>query len=166
MPRLRNREGDMLTYQNQGSDIVIVFSTASLDHFARNRQLQPSSTEAGGQLFATFYGGVAHIELATGPNSTDHRSRYSFRPDRRAEQSEIKTMFKLGLHYVGDWHTHPTQIPHPSIEDLRNIRAAVTHSVHDLQGFFLVVVGNAPFPEGLSVTLDTGKNALTFQAGV
>lgn len=153
----------MLTYRNQGCDIVIVFSTAALDHFARNRQLQPSSAEAGGQLFATFDSGIALVELATGPRPTDHRSRYGFRPDRRAEQREIKTMFKRGLHYVGDWHTHPTPIPQPSTEDLRNIRAAVKHSVHDLKGFLLVVVGNAPLPAGLSVTLDTGEYAVRLE---
>ncbi|QYO66019.1 Mov34/MPN/PAD-1 family protein [Leptolyngbya sp. 7M] len=153
----------MLTYENERSDIAIVFGTAALDHFARNRQLRPSSAEAGGQLFATFDDGVAHIDLATGPRPTDHRSRYVFRPDRRSEQLEIKTMFMRGLHYVGDWHTHPTQIPQPSIEDLRNIRAAVRQSVHELKGFLLVVVGNAPFPVGLSVTLDTGDDALRLQ---
>lgn len=163
MPRLRNGKGHMLAYKNQRSDIVIVFSTAALDHFVQNRQLQPSSAEAGGQLFATFDGGVALIELATGPRRTDHRFRYGFRPDRKAEQQEIKTMFNRGLHYVGDWHTHPTQIPEPSIEDLRNIRAAVKQSVHELEGFLLVVVGNASFPAGLSVTLDTGKDALTLK---
>ncbi len=163
MPDLRNGEGNMLTYQDQGTDIVIVFSTAALDRFARNRQLHPSSAEAGGQLFATFDSAVAHIELATGPRPTDHRSRYRFQPDRWAEQLEIKTMFRQGLHYVGDWHTHPTQAPLPSSEDLRNIRAVVRKSLHQLTGFVLVVVGNAPFPRGLSVTVDTGKDALRLQ---
>ena len=164
MSRLQNREVNMLTYQNQASDIVIVFSTTTLDHFARNRQLQPSSAEAGGQLFATFDGGIALIELATGPRLTDHRSRYGFRPDRRAEQLEIKTMFKRGLHYVGDWHTHPAQIPYPSSEDLQNIRSAVNNSVHELKGFLLVVVGNAPFPLGLAVRFDTGNGMVLLQA--
>ena len=153
----------MLTYKNQGSDIVVVFSSSALDHFARSRQLQPFSAEAGGQLFATFDGVVAVIELATGPRLTDHRSRYGFRPDRQAEQLEIKSMFERGLHYVGDWHTHPTQVPVPSPEDLSSIRAVVRQSTHQLKGFVLVVVGKAPFPDGLSVTVDTGQDALPLE---
>jgi integrative and conjugative element protein (TIGR02256 family) len=156
----------MLAYKDQGANIVIEFSAATLDHFVRNRQIKNSAAEAGGQLFATFNGGVTLVEKATGPRRGDRRSRFGFHPDQRAEQMEIKRMFKRGLHYVGDWHTHPTQIPYPSPQDLQSIRAAVRHSIHELKGFILVIVGNAPFPAGLSVTLDTGKEAYKLQVFV
>jgi hypothetical protein len=58
---------------------------------------------------------------ATGPRRTDRRTRTSSVPDRRAEQREIDDRFRRGLHFLGDWHTHPKNIPHPSGPDVASL---------------------------------------------
>lgn len=153
----------MLIYENPTSEIAIVFNRQVLTHFERNRQMTSSDPEAGGQLFARFDGDTAYVEEATGPRPTDLRTRFAFRPDRTAEQKEIHERFERGLHYVGDWHTHPTDFPWPSGEDVASIRAAVNRSKHELKGFLLIIVGNAPFPRGLFVTLETGSTGQRLQ---
>lgn len=55
----------------------------------------------------------------------------------------------MGLDYVGDWHTHPEDVPTPSSDDLLSIAEVVRRSTHHLPGFLLLIVGRKPFPNGL-----------------
>jgi integrative and conjugative element protein (TIGR02256 family) len=69
-------------------------------------------------------------------------------------------MHRKGLHFVGDWHTHPEAVPTPSSSDIRTINEAVAKSRHHLQGFLMVVVGSADFPSGQHVSLNTAISHL------
>jgi integrative and conjugative element protein (TIGR02256 family) len=62
-----------------------------------------------------------------------------------------------GLHFIGDWHTHPERIPTPSTSDVRSIREAVARSKHHLNGFVMLIAGTEPFPFGLFVSLYDSK---------
>ena len=120
-----------------------------LAHFYNHVQRRCWSREAGGQLFASIKNKRWTIAKATGPRPTDLRSRFSFRPDRKAEKAEILSFFQEGLHYVGDWHTHPQDVPSPSNTDMCNITDTVQASEHSLPGFLMIIVGRLPAPEGL-----------------
>src|SRR3546814_8042190 len=76
----------------------------------------------------------------------DRRTRTSYIPDRRAEQAEIFDRHARGLHYVGDWHTHPERYPQPSSPDAQSIAECVAKSTHQLNGFVLIIVGQAEPP--------------------
>jgi integrative and conjugative element protein (TIGR02256 family) len=67
-------------------------------------------------------------------------------------------MHGLGLHFIGDWHTHPERVPSPSASDIRSIREAVTRSVHHLNGFVLLIAGTEAFPLGLFVKLYSARS--------
>jgi integrative and conjugative element protein (TIGR02256 family) len=92
------------------------------------------------------------VEEATGPRPTDRRTRTSYVPDRAAEQREIDSRYAGGLHYVGDWHTHPEMFPSPSCLDIASISESVRKSIHALNGFVLMIVGQAEPPNGLFVS--------------
>src|SRR4051794_24267203 len=115
----------MLEYPIGNSGQVLAFNPEVLEHFSRYRQHRFYQTEAGGQLFANFAGDRIQVVEATGPRRTDTRSRTSYVPDRRAEQREIDVRHERGLHYVGDWHTHPEDIPAPSGRDAESISESV-----------------------------------------
>jgi integrative and conjugative element protein (TIGR02256 family) len=83
----------------------------------------------------------------------------SYRPDRRAEQKEIRERHTRGLHYVGDWHTHPSPKPTPSSLDYLSMQDMVRASAHRLNGFVLIVVGTLSAPEGLHVSVNDGNRA-------
>lgn len=132
----------MIKFRLGNSGQRLVFTDRVLDHFACNRQTAGNPKEAGGQLFALFEDDVIQIVLATGPRPTDKRGPTSYVPDRRAERAEIEYHFARGLHFVGDWHTHPERIPSPSAVDKRNMQDCYRRSIHRLNFFVLVIVGD------------------------
>jgi integrative and conjugative element protein (TIGR02256 family) len=143
----------MITYPIGQSGQVLVFTDEVLALFARYRQRRWWQREAGGQLFARFEGPRILVAAATTPGRTDLRSRFSFKPDRRREQRDILRHHAEGLHFVGDWHTHPEPVPTISPDDAESFADIVRRSHHELNGFVLVIVGTDAPPVGLSVSV-------------
>ena len=108
-------------------------------------------------MFARFTQDQIVIEIATGPRRSDRRSRFSYVPNRLAERREIARLFKLGLHYVGDWHTHPERHPNPSSTDARNLNETFRKSKHQLTALVMIIVGTCPGPKGLYVGTANGE---------
>lgn len=131
----------------------LIFTRTVLERFDRHRQVRWWHREAGGQLFARISLPDIAIEEATGPRPGDRRARYSYRPNRRAEQDEIAVRHARGLHFVGDWHTHAEFNPTPSQRDSESMRELVANSRHALNGFVLVIVGTHSAPEGLFISV-------------
>lgn len=146
----------MIAYPIGSSFQTLEFSDEVLAHFRRHRQTQFWHREAGGQLFARVEAGLISVVEATGPRRTDRRSRTGYYPDRCAEQREIDERFPVGLHFVGDWHTHPEDRPQPSPIDLDSTGDGVRRSHHGLHGFVMVIVGRVDFPAGLHVAIHDG----------
>lgn len=130
-------------------EVVIAFSQSCLALFEKHCQRSSRHREIGGQLFARFVQNKMLIEQATAVPG--RRFRFSFLPDRRSEQIEIEKYFADGLHYVGDWHTHPEASPHPSSPDVRKMSGIFKESKHQLDFMLMVIVGLALYPDGLFV---------------
>jgi len=136
--------------------LVIHFAEAPLKHFDSHRQTAFWKTESGGQLFAEIEGLRWNIVRATGPRRSDYRRRARFFPSRKHEQSEINESFGAGLHYVGDWHTHPEPHPTPSPLDLESMQDLTLRSAYELPGFLMVIVGTDTTSRGLWISLHAG----------
>jgi integrative and conjugative element protein (TIGR02256 family) len=145
-----------ISYSIGTSGQLIIFSPKVIEHFTRYRQRRWWQTEAGGQLFARLRKARIEIECATGPRRTDRRTRTKYIPDRVAEQAEIMSFHKRGLHFVGDWHTHPENWPRPSTIDDQSIGECVRQSSHVLNGFVLVIVGRMDPTDGMYVAIHDG----------
>jgi len=141
--------------------LTVELSDPVLAHFHKHAQHSDGSPEAGGQLFANITKDGSHwfVSSATGPRSSDKRSRFLFRPDRRIEQREIRAEFEQGKHYVGDWHTHPQQTPQPSVSDTRSMGEIFEKSIHQLPGILMIIVGTHPPPEGIWVSMHSSQGA-------
>lgn len=137
----------------QHCELMIEFSPACVTTFERYRQCSSFRSETGGQLFAAFQDNGLSIVLATRVKGAS--SRFTFRPNRRAEQGEIEALFLRGLHYVGDWHTHPEIAPNPSVIDENKMMDIFAKSTHGLPFMLMVIVGLDVFPAGLSVSAVT-----------
>jgi integrative and conjugative element protein (TIGR02256 family) len=147
---------DMTRYLIGTSGQSLFFTPKVLAHFRRHQQRRFFEREAGGQLFATLVNNEITIVEATGPRRTDQRSRCSYIPDRTEEQREIVERHALGLHFIGDWHTHPEHHGRPSPTDLSSIGETVRKSRHNLNGFVLVVVGYSTLPASMHVSVHDG----------
>jgi integrative and conjugative element protein (TIGR02256 family) len=145
-----------MRYSGQNG-INVTITDEVLTTFASYRQTSQNKKEAGGQLFATFDNGDAIIREATVPSLDDKRGRFFFLPNRWKERKEIQNRHSQGLHYVGDWHTHPENNPLPSQQDLRSISNCFEMSTHQLNFFFMIIVGKSDFPAGLHVSINTGE---------
>jgi integrative and conjugative element protein (TIGR02256 family) len=113
--------------------------------------------EAGGQLFAHLNSSTITVVDITGPRRTDRRGRWTYTPDRKAENAEILDRYEKDLHFIGDWHTHPENYPMPSSVDVKTMADCVLKSKHQLRGFFLFIVGAELLPNGLNVSFHDGK---------
>lgn len=146
-----------LIYQIGESNQRLVICPNIIRYLQKYQQRKPLQPEAGGQLFARLSVESVVIGKITGPRKTDLRSRTFYVPDRKSEQQEIDRLHSKGFHYVGDWHTHPESVPSPSGRDRESIRDCFIKSKHHLLGFLLMVVGSAPFPKGLYVSLNDNE---------
>lgn len=135
----------------------IVFTAEVVEHFRRH--VQRSGPEVGGQLFGTManYSDVI-VKLATGPRSEDKKSRFLFIPSRDQEKREIGAQFRKGLHYLGDWHTHPEESPSPSSIDLKSMKDCFAKSRHQHRSFTMVIIGNGVSSDWMYVSLHDGKS--------
>lgn len=124
-----------------------------LSKIAHYRQTQVRAPESGGMLFARIEAGCVRIVHATEPNGEDKRSRFSFTPALKRQQAVIESQFKAGLHFVGEWHTHPEPSPTPSGLDLNSMNECFRKSTHQLKGLVMLIVGTSTAPDGLWVSL-------------
>jgi len=147
-----------LIYQFQ--DIIYEFDHSCISTFEKHKQKSFFSREIGGQLFAKFTETKLVIEMVTVTKGKSRRSRFGFWPDRATERRDIQALFEQGLHYVGDWHTHPENHPTPSVADTIKIADIFRCSRHELDNLLIVIVGLAPFPKGLFVGSVT-QNGIT-----
>ncbi|MCP1174900.1 Mov34/MPN/PAD-1 family protein [Ralstonia chuxiongensis] len=130
----------------------VIFSAGCLAVFESFQQKKVSSAEAGGQLFGVFTEPRSvRVSVATGPSRGSLRSRFSFHPNRAAEKREIESFHQRGLHYLGDWHSHPEPRPSPSLSDENKMMQIFGASHHDLNCVLMVIVGTSEFPDALWV---------------
>jgi len=134
-----------LRYRIPESDQILELSPSVLNVFRTHRQVD-SYPEAGGLLFAEFCLPTIVIKEATEPNKKDKRGKSSFIPCRSIQRKLISQRFKLGLHFVGEWHTHPEHNPSPSRIDLNSMHDSFVKSKHELDAFVMIIVGS-PKPD-------------------
>ena len=143
----------MLVYPVESSGEVIVLVDSVVEHVTKFTHHDLQAKEAGGQLFAELEENRIVVAEATGPRATDFCGRNSYRPDRSAERKEIKSYHRRGLHFVGDWHTHPEPVPTPSDTDVTSINECYSRSIHSLGAFVLLIVGTEDPPLGFWLSL-------------
>jgi integrative and conjugative element protein (TIGR02256 family) len=154
----------LIVYPVGTSGQTVLLIDTVVQHLYKHRQYNLRRVAGGGQLFAAFQEQTITVVCATGPRRSDRRLRTSYLPNRQAERREINRLFRKGLHYIGDWHTHPESCPVPSRIDLDNFAETVRLSRYHLGGFVMIVVGTSAPPEGFHVSLCNGHDFLTLHS--
>lgn len=96
---------------------LLNFSKSTLETFYHYVQASDSDREAGGLLLGSVHGTHMLIEQATVPTAWDKRFRYLFErmPFGHEAIALSRWIASQGIvRYLGEWHTHPEDYPHPS----------------------------------------------------
>jgi integrative and conjugative element protein (TIGR02256 family) len=116
---------------------------AGMNAFIQN---ESKKTEAGGILLGRFLIGnndviVDHITV---PLAGDKRSRFHFFRSKQAHQKRISEAWASSdgtCNYLGEWHTHPEDDPHPSVHDLAGWKKKLKLDQFDSEFLIFVIVG-------------------------
>ena len=108
-------------------------------------------------MFAKFNLPKIIVKEATLPHELDNRSRYGFFPCKEVQQKIILKRFSSGLHFIGEWHTHPEEFPNPSSIDIFSMSDSFNKSKHELNYFVMVIVGSNAGDISLCVSLHNGS---------
>ena len=95
-------------------------SEAALLVFSKYVQSDITLPESGGILLGYVRGDHLEVIEATEPTSEDERRRFFFlrRPRGHQEIAQQRWVESHGLvRYLGEWHTHPEDVPSPSCLD-------------------------------------------------
>jgi integrative and conjugative element protein (TIGR02256 family) len=116
------------------------------------------SLEAGGLLFAKIGRSEVEVLSITKPSLWDMRTRFGFRMNKKHRQKQIDKHYEQGLHFIGQWHTHPEPWPKPSSVDLNSMDEMTSLSEHALYGFIMVIVGNGEGKNSIHASIHTSHS--------
>lgn len=124
------------------------------------RQLAPADKEAGGILLGRHIidSRDVVVDEVSVPMKGDKRSRCGFERSNKPHQKVIDERWRTSggtCQYLGEWHTHPEPVPHPSSVDVGDWKRRLKHDTVDSEISFFVVVGT----KGLAVS--EGSRRLT-----
>lgn len=122
---------------------LLHFSAGTLQTFNQHIQGSDTDCEAGGLLLGTVHGGHLLIEQATVPMAWDKRFRYLFERmpfGHEAIALSRWTSSQGTVRYLGEWHTHPEDHPHPSVLD-RSEWKKLSAQRRDKRPMLAVIVG-------------------------
>ena len=96
---------------------LLHFSMGTMEAFSQHVQDSDADSEAGGLLLGSVHGTHMLIEQATVPTAWDKRFRYLFERLPFGHESIALSRWTASqgtIRYLGEWHTHPEDHPHPS----------------------------------------------------
>lgn len=134
--------------------LLLNFSPEVRDVFERHVQVG-DLPESGGVLLGTVHERGLLVTVATTPTRLDRQLRYFFERLSFGHRALAKRMWHHSAgttRYIGEWHTHPQDIPAPSGIDLDEWRKLAKKRA-DKRPLLAVIVGR----QGLHVELAHGS---------
>lgn len=125
--------------------ILVNIDDKVLDVFRQHIQRLDSDAEAGGLLLGEVRGEHLNLIDATFPTAEDLRARYSFERLPQGHEEVAQKMWtdsRGTVRYLGEWHSHPQNIPIPSGID-RSEWKRLASERKDKRSFLAVIVGKA-----------------------
>ena len=122
---------------------LLHLSAATLDIFEQHIQSSDTDCEAGGLLLGSVHGTHMLIEQATVPTVWDKRFRYFFERMPFGHEAIALSRWATShgtVRYLGEWHTHPQDHPHPSGLD-RSEWERLSEKRRDKRPMLAIIVG-------------------------
>lgn len=130
------------------SGATVFLSKRAHDQMDVFRQTTDDMKEAGGILVGRVLvaSGDIVIDHATTPTPEDERSRFRFFRAREPTQRIVDEAWtSSGGHsiYLGEWHTHPEDVPSPSWWDRRNWKRVAITTTYEQDVLLFLIIGRA-----------------------
>lgn len=138
-----------IVFQAQDRSLVVI-STEVTNILMSYRQLSDSSRESAGVLIGERRGIHIVIKTLTDPSRWDIRSRFMVDRVSKHHQKAVDNAFKKSngeWHYLGEWHTHPEDVPKPSATDYNSWHKNLKSD----QPMVLIIVGRTQFWVGKKI---------------
>jgi integrative and conjugative element protein (TIGR02256 family) len=135
-----------MKFRRRPSGGYLELSERAIETMLAAQQTSSMIPESGGMIVGRLIVGSDDVVVdeATIPTRDDQQGRFFFKRAKRAAQEIIDKLWNdsnCTVNYLGEWHTHPETIPHPSEVDLKNWKR-ITHRAQYEQDFlFFVIVG-------------------------
>lgn len=132
-----------LVFRAQDQSLVVI-SPEVANTFISYRQLSNSSHESAGVIIGERRGIHIVVKMLSEPSNRDIRTRFMVDRISKHHQKVVDEAFKKSngeLHYLGEWHTHPEDVPKPSMTDYRSWHKNLKSN----DPLILIVVGRTNF---------------------
>ena len=132
-----------VSYYSEETKVTVIMTEHVADYLREKKQRR--GRERGGQLFGRIDDQTATLTVTevTGGKPSLLSGLFFYKPNIKHEQKEIDGLYAQGLHYLGDWHTHPEQNPTPSAIDVKYLSGVFRKSQKDIRYFIMCIVGLA-----------------------
>jgi integrative and conjugative element protein (TIGR02256 family) len=139
--------------------LLLNFEDKVLAVFQEYIQQGHADNEAGGLLLGEVRGEHLNILEATIPTAHDKRMRYFFERlplGHASVAQQLWTKSRGTVRYLGEWHTHPQDVPIPSGTD-RSEWTRMASERKDKRPFLAVIVGRTDLHVELVRTRGPGR---------
>ncbi|MDM1537664.1 Mov34/MPN/PAD-1 family protein [Myroides odoratimimus] len=133
-------------------DLSISLSKEVVSIFKKYIQNDAKKPESGGIITGKIYENLVDILNCSEPSHLDKRSRYNYNRSHKSAQIYINEKFEESGGreiYLGEWHTHPEDIPIPSDTDIKSFNKTLTKNVLNSDVHFMIIVGRTAIYLGI-----------------
>jgi integrative and conjugative element protein (TIGR02256 family) len=133
----------ILTKSDGGKLEISSYALSRMLAFVQDTRCKP---EAGGVLIGRYIRDSPDIVIdeVTVPMAGDRKRRLSFWRSRQPHQQALdQSWLDSGgtSTYLGEWHTHPEDIPIPSDTDIKNWQARLKKDIFSGDTLFFIIIG-------------------------
>ena len=134
----------MVIFEDRKIKIKVTIDDDVLDALHQSA-LESYPNETGGFLVGNYISNNhAHVTCLVQPVKKTCRP-CSFERSTEGMKTVWDNLFKQGLIYLGEWHTHPEEYPSPSYVDTKSIKTITETGDIPVEGIFLIIVGLEQF---------------------
>lgn len=122
----------------------VAISDRPVEIFKTHRQDTKGKKESGGVLLGQVVDNNIYVLKVSVPNAFDKAGRFIFNRNKKAAQIIIDHEFvnsdKKTI-YLGEWHTHPENIPNPSAIDTKMLKQQFKNNRINERYLLLIIRG-------------------------
>lgn len=142
-------QGKDLVFKACDEALVVIFSEV-VEILLSYRQLAKASPESAGVIIGERRGMHLVIRTVSVPSDADLRSRFEVNRISKHHQEKVDTAFRESngtWQYLGEWHTHPEDVPSPSMTDY----SSWNKYLHSPDPLILIIVGRTKWWVGKKI---------------